>query len=123
MVTTFGKFLRKIRIDHDEYLYDMAQKLGVTSAYLSAVENGKRTIPGSWIGQIITMYCLSDQDAKDLEDAAQLSAKTIEVNIDSASELQKRVALSFARKFDSFSHDDLEKMLKFCQSSDNIGGE
>ena len=42
MITPFGKYLRKLRIDHDEKLKDMAAKLGVTGSYLSAVEIGKR---------------------------------------------------------------------------------
>ena len=45
MLTEFGKCLRKIRIDKAELLKDMAEKLQVTSAYLSAVEHGKREIP------------------------------------------------------------------------------
>ena len=42
MTTNFGKFCRKLRIDNDELLYDMAAKLGVSSAFLSKVENGKK---------------------------------------------------------------------------------
>lgn len=38
MVTAFGKFLRILR----EILKDMAEKLNVTSSFLSAVENGKK---------------------------------------------------------------------------------
>ena len=38
MLTSFGKTLRKLRIDNEELLKDMALKLGVTLAYLSAVE-------------------------------------------------------------------------------------
>lgn len=45
MLTRFGKQLRKLRIDREERLKDMADRLNVTTAYLSAVENGKRTVP------------------------------------------------------------------------------
>ena len=45
MLTKFGKELRKIRIENDEILKDMADKLNVTAAYLSAVENGNRKVP------------------------------------------------------------------------------
>ena len=40
MKGNLGKFLRKLRIDHDEYLKDMAQKLNISISYLSAIENG-----------------------------------------------------------------------------------
>ena len=39
MLTSLGKFLRKLRIDRGEILKDMADKLGVTVSFLSAVEN------------------------------------------------------------------------------------
>ena len=44
MLTEFGKALRRIRLDNDELLKDMADKLKVSSAYLSAVENGKKNL-------------------------------------------------------------------------------
>ena len=42
MLTSLGKFLRKLRIDNNELLKDMAQKLNVSVSFLSAVENGKK---------------------------------------------------------------------------------
>ena len=33
MITKFGKFCRKLRIDNGELLYDMADKLGVSSVF------------------------------------------------------------------------------------------
>ena len=61
MLTKFGKELRKIRIEHDEILKDMADKLNVTAAYLSAVENGNRKMPDSWINIITEEYNLSSE--------------------------------------------------------------
>ena len=40
--TALGKFLRKIRVDNDERLYDMAKRVEVSSAFLSGVENGRK---------------------------------------------------------------------------------
>lgn len=52
MVNNFGKFCRKLRIDRNERLYDMAKRLNVSSAFLSKVENGqKKPPPGS--GEIV----------------------------------------------------------------------
>lgn len=45
MLTEVGKFLRKVRIDHDEILKDMATKLGVSVSFLSVVENERKNIP------------------------------------------------------------------------------
>ena len=49
MLTSIGRFLRKLRIENGEILKDMAEALGVSSAFLSAVENGKKKMPESWI--------------------------------------------------------------------------
>ena len=55
MLTSLGKFLRKLRIDIGETLRDMADKLSVSSAFLSAVENGKKKMPESWFAKIESM--------------------------------------------------------------------
>ncbi|HAH61855.1 MAG TPA: transcriptional regulator, partial [Treponema sp.] len=47
MLTEFGKFLKKMRIDKSETLAVMAGKLGISAAYLSSIENGTRDIPGT----------------------------------------------------------------------------
>ena len=44
MFTPFGKKIRKMRIDKEVRLKDMALSLGVTSAFLSAIETGKKNI-------------------------------------------------------------------------------
>lgn len=56
MLTGIGKFLRKLRIDNEEILKDMADALGVSSAFLSAVENGKKKMPDSWIEKLKDIY-------------------------------------------------------------------
>ena len=56
MATTYGKVLRRIRIDRDELLKNMAEKLKMTSAYLSSIENGKRQIPNNMTRSIVDIY-------------------------------------------------------------------
>ena len=65
-VTEFGKFSRKLRIENDELLRDMANKLGVTASYLSAVEIGKRNIPKKWENIIVNAYQLDNSKALEL---------------------------------------------------------
>lgn len=61
MVTEFGKFLRKLRIDNDELMLDMAKKLKVSSAFLSSVENGKKRPSDSWNDLVINLYHMDDK--------------------------------------------------------------
>ena len=55
MVTSFGKFLRNLRMDVGELLLEMAAKLHVSPAFLSGVENGKRKIPEGWLARIASL--------------------------------------------------------------------
>lgn len=64
MLTDFGRILRKIRIDCDEILKDMTEKLNVSAAYLSAVEMGKRNIPEHWVNKIAEFYNLSKDEKR-----------------------------------------------------------
>jgi len=62
MTNNFGKLLRKLRIENDEKLRDMAKKLGVSIAYLSYVERGDRNIPLSWIDLLPKFYKITSDD-------------------------------------------------------------
>ena len=57
MLTSIGRFLRKLRIDNGEILKDMAEALGGSSAFLSAVENGKKKMTEGWIEKLKSIYC------------------------------------------------------------------
>lgn len=115
MLTKLGKELRKIRLDRDELLKDMAQKLDVTVAYLSAVENGNRKFPDSWIGIIAEEYQLDAQEIEKLQCLAFDERDSININIQNVNKKERSLAYSFARRFNDLSEDDineLEKILK-----------
>ncbi len=81
MLTSVGRFLRKTRIDEGEILRDMAKKLGVSSAFLSAVENGKKKLPEAWLPKLEELYSLTPEQITQLKDAIVESSDTIELNI------------------------------------------
>lgn len=112
MLTEFGRYLRKLRIDRGELLRDMAQKLNVSSAYLSAVETGKRNIPLNWTKQIATLYSLTPNEIDDLTEAAEQSAQEIRISFAQATDSQKQAALSFAKALDGLSDDDLKRIME-----------
>lgn len=112
MLTKFGKQLRKIRIEKEEKLRNMADKLGVTVAYLSAVENGKRAVPDNWVYTLIEKYEMSDYDAKKLQEAAYENKNDVTIDLSNTQNVD--VALSFARKFKNLTVEqanELQKML------------
>lgn len=101
MLTEFGRFLRKLRIDRGELIKDMAEKLDVTSSYLSAIETGKRNIPDTWPERIALLYHLSHDDTYRLHEAALRSAKTITLAIAGMDTPKKEAAILFAREFEN----------------------
>ena len=113
MLTNFGKSLRKLRIDNDELLKDMASKLGVTVAYLSAVENGNREVPDCWLNIIKTEYSLNEAEFIKLQEDAYEKKRGIKLEINSKEE--KAVALSFARRFSEMNSNQLQELLEFLE--------
>jgi transcriptional regulator with XRE-family HTH domain len=108
MATNLGKFLRKIRIDNDEMLKDMADKLGVTSSFLSAVENGKRKMPGGWSAKICSLYQLTEAQISDFNKAIAQTEQTVKLNLEDVSVGKRELVVSFARKLSDMDDEDLE---------------
>lgn len=113
MLTQLGKALRHIRLDRDEKLKDMAENLGVTVAYLSAVENGRRKIPGSWIEILANKYNLSEEEVRNIEKFAFDDQPEIPLYVNAATNGQRNLAYSFARKFKDLNEDDVKNLQKF----------
>lgn len=99
MITEFGKELRKLRLDCGEILKDMALKLNISSAYLSAIECGKREIPKNFMQKLKEHYDITPEREEILNNAYNLSLNTITLNLKGANKDEKELALKFARKF------------------------
>lgn len=114
-MNTLGVFLRKLRLDHGEIMHDMAQRLGVSSAMLSAVENGKKSAPLSWAEAITQEYNLTPAQSADLQSLIDESVRQIRVDVSNASAKKKSVALAFARKFNSLSDNDISSLMALLE--------
>lgn len=122
LITPFGKFCRKLRIDNGELLKDMASKLGVTASYLSAVENGKRKIPLNWLHLISKIYSLNEQQISELKKAIEESQTVIKFDLREFTNEKKDILLAFAREHKNLDSADLEKILKILQGKEKEGG-
>ena len=116
MITSVGKFLRKLRIDSGEILRDMAKKLDVSSAFLSAVENGKKKMPDAWLSKLETFYSLDTQQMEELRNAIVESADTVELNIQNVSIANRKLAVSFARQFDTLDEETTKKLFDILKN-------
>jgi len=96
-MTPFGEKIRKLRADRGITLKDMSQAIGVSSAYLSALEHGKRGRPG-WhlIQRIITYFNIIWDEAEEVTRLARISHPRITIDTSGlspqATELANRLA-------------------------------
>ncbi len=110
MITSFGKFLRNLRMDVGELLLNMAEKLNVSPAFLSGVENGKRKIPAGWVDRISSIYQLNEDQKLDLQKAFFETNESVAIDLSSLPNSRKNLLFSFARKLESISDKDVECM-------------
>ena len=123
MLSPFGKFCRKLRIEKGELLLDMANKLNVKSSYLSSVEVGRKSIPESWKKEIAKIYELNEEETKELEKSIEESVRQIKINMQDRSENDRQFLLAFARKLDDLELFEKESILKILQNNKKNGGE
>ena len=119
MLTAFGKFCRKIRIDHGEIMKDMAEKLGVTSAFLSAVETGKRNAPETWLESLVELYKLTEEQFRELREAFGTSKSDVKFDLRGKSDEDRKVVMAFAREFTSLNEEEKQKILNMLNKNNS----
>ncbi len=96
-MTPFGEKMRKLRADRAITLKQMSAAIGVSSAYLSALEHGKRGRPG-WhlIQRIISYFNIIWDEAEEVARLARISHPRITIDTSGlnplATELANRLA-------------------------------
>jgi transcriptional regulator with XRE-family HTH domain len=96
-MTPFGEKMRKLRADRGVTLKQMSSAIGVSSAYLSALEHGKRGRPG-WhlIQRIIAYFNIIWDEAEEVTRLARISHPRITIDTSGlnplATELANRLA-------------------------------
>jgi transcriptional regulator with XRE-family HTH domain len=112
MLTPFGKVLKKIRVDKGLRLLDMAQKIGVTAGFLSAVENGKKAIPSDLIDRLSSKVGLTTMELDELRRAAAASPAHVRLDLRGRGDRSRALAAQFGRTFESIDEENAEKLLK-----------
>lgn len=122
MVTKFGKLLRKIRIDHGEILKNMADRLGVSPSFLSAVEVGRKSAPTGWSDIITDSYHLSEEQRKELREAEQEAVVSVKIDFANSEQPQRTAAFVFARQFGSMSDETAKQVIQLLSRSGHKEG-
>ena len=93
----------------------MATNLDVSSAFLSAVENGKKKMPTAWEEKLQKIYNLTSEQMIELKDAVMESSDIVEINLKDTSAQNKELAISFARQFDTMDEQTSKAILEFLK--------
>lgn len=112
MVTAFGKELRKIRLEKNLRLKDMADTLEIKSSYLSSIENGKRDISEKLLSNIKQSFSLNPDEIASLDDAYAKTKQNISIDISNMSEEKIDSSLAFARKLGGLSDKQILEIQK-----------
>lgn len=96
-ITRFGKELRKHRIDREEKLKDMAEKLGVSAGYLSAIETGAKRAPDDLVNKVVVLLGIDQDEAQRMRRLAAESAPRVQIKLTGAGSFNRQVSAAFAR--------------------------
>jgi transcriptional regulator with XRE-family HTH domain len=114
-MTPFGARMRALRAARGETLKSMADQIGVSAAYLSALEHGKRGKP-TWLllQRIIAHFNIIWDEAEDLQRLAEMSDPRVVVDTAKlsplATEFANRLAREIGRLDDQTIRDLIERL-------------
>lgn len=110
MLTEFGKEIRKIRIDKGLRLLDLAERISMSSAFVSAVETGRKPVPADYPAMVGAAMGLSVEETQRLERAADQDRSQISIgNLPSDT---KELLAAFARRVDDVPPHILDELRK-----------
>ena len=111
-MTPFGERVRQLRRERGRMLKDMAAHLGVSSAYLSALERGERGKP-TWalIQGVLQYFHIIWDEADELARLADLSDPRVKIDTANTDAKATLLANRLAREIRGLTPDELDEML------------
>ena len=110
MLTSFGKEIRKLRIDKGLRLLDLADRLGMSSAFVSAVETGRKPIPTGYPATVGVAMSLSPNEIECLERAADKDRS--QISVENLPSDKRELLAAFARRPDDVPQYLLDELRK-----------
>jgi transcriptional regulator with XRE-family HTH domain len=118
-MTPFGMRLRELRAERGVSQTQMAADLGLSAAYLSALEHGRRPRPTpGLVRQICGYFGLIWDDADALAALAQRSRPKVTIDTGGLSPRATELVNLLAERIDRLSEAALEQLLEAVQKGD-----
>ncbi len=112
-MTPFGQKLRELREARGISLKSMAHAIGVSPAYLSALEHGRRSAPTWYLVQrIIAYFNVIWDEAEELERLAAVSRPKVSIDTGGLSPVVTRAANLFAQNADKLTEEEAELIVR-----------
>ena len=121
-MTPFGEKMRKLRADRAITLKQMSTAIGVSSAYLSALEHGKRGRPG-WhlIQRIIAYFNIIWDEAEEVTRLARISYPRISIDTSGLNPLATELANRLADDIGKLEPQTLNELLTMLSAKKQGG--
>jgi len=112
-MTPFGERLRRLRAERGVTLKEMAQAVGVSAAYLSALEHGRRGRP-SWrlVQAIIAYFNIIWDEAEELAELARMSHPRVVIDTAGLSPRATLLANTLSERIDRLSEEEIGRMME-----------
>lgn len=118
-LTAFGRIVRKYRIDAGVTASDMAEKLGVSLSYLSAVEFGKKKLTQSFTEKVIDYFKVWEElDINAIVLAADLSQDEIRIDVTQKADEEKVLIASFLRTVETLPDKQKQRVRELLEKYD-----
>jgi transcriptional regulator with XRE-family HTH domain len=118
-MTPFGEKVRAMRTERGIAQKEMAAAIGVSPAYLSALEHGRRGVPNwAMVQKIIGFFNVIWDEAEALEDLARRSDPRVTVDTAGLSPEATLLANRLAAQITMLSPDDIERIVALLDEID-----
>ncbi|MGD9637594.1 MAG: helix-turn-helix domain-containing protein [Alphaproteobacteria bacterium] len=119
-MTPFGVKIREIRKQRNISQKKMADDLGVSAAYLSALEHGKKGKPGpGFIKQICGYFDIIWEEADEIESLVSISDPRVVIDTSGLSPYATIFANLTSKKIDQLSIDTLITLINIVKDAKN----
>ena len=116
-MTPFGEKLSNLRKQRDISQKNMASALGVSAAYLSALEHGQRGKPQwSMVQKIITFFNVIWDEAEELQYLASISDPKVKIDTVDLSPEATKLANLLAKKISTMSAEKLSALVRLIET-------
>ncbi len=113
--TAFGKVVRKLMIDRDENLKDIAKLFDVSAAFVSLVLGGKKQIPDGWLEKLSLHYSLDEEAKKDFYNAYCNSKNIVRIDLINLDLSKRKLAIEFKKKLKALTDSEVSSIFQILK--------